>query len=103
MNTITQVTGKNQVTIPAAVTRRYGITAGARLEWRPGARKDEISIRIQPGPAATLHMIRELGDQYVARVPEAAGVLREMRAQEDARRLEALAGQHGGKARRRKS
>lgn len=45
----TTVTTKNMVTIPAELSRRYGISPGCRLEWEavPGG-EAEIRVRVIP-------------------------------------------------------
>jgi bifunctional DNA-binding transcriptional regulator/antitoxin component of YhaV-PrlF toxin-antitoxin module len=81
---ITTVTGKNQVTIPADLARKYHIEPGARLEWAEGERDDEIRIRVQPGPSELLRQVRELGAKYAGRAPDSAEAIRRMREEEDA-------------------
>jgi len=45
----TTVTTKNMVTIPAELSRRFGISPGCRLEWLPIDGSDsELRIRIIP-------------------------------------------------------
>jgi bifunctional DNA-binding transcriptional regulator/antitoxin component of YhaV-PrlF toxin-antitoxin module len=46
---ITTVTGKNMVSIPASIGRRFGIKPGYRLQWRPVEGRDEILVRVIPG------------------------------------------------------
>ena len=43
---ITTVTQKNMVTIPAEVTRRFGIKPRWKLDWQPVEEKDEIVVRV---------------------------------------------------------
>lgn len=45
---ITTVTQKNMITIPAEMTRRFGIKPGYRFDWQPVEGKDEIIIRVIP-------------------------------------------------------
>ena len=80
---ITTVTGKNQVTIPADVARKYRIEPGAQLEWQPGRGQDEITIRVHAGPRETLRLIRELGADYRGRSQDSATVLQQQRRSED--------------------
>jgi bifunctional DNA-binding transcriptional regulator/antitoxin component of YhaV-PrlF toxin-antitoxin module len=42
------VTGKNQVTIPAELARRHGITVGSRIEWSPTKEPDLLMVRVLP-------------------------------------------------------
>lgn len=45
----TTVTTKNMVTIPAALSRKMGITPGCRLEWQePQEGSDEVTVRVIP-------------------------------------------------------
>jgi bifunctional DNA-binding transcriptional regulator/antitoxin component of YhaV-PrlF toxin-antitoxin module len=48
---ITTVTQKNMITIPAAVSRQYGIRPGYRLDWQPVPGTDEIRVRVIPDRA----------------------------------------------------
>lgn len=80
---ITKVTGKNQVTIPAELARKYHIEPGARLEWLEGSRKDEIRVRVEPGPGEILKRVREIGAKYAGHGPDSAEVLRRMREEDD--------------------
>lgn len=80
---ITKVTGKNQVTIPADLARKYHIEPGARLEWLDGKRDDEIRIRVQPGPTELLKQVREVGAKYSAKAPDSGEVITRMREEDD--------------------
>jgi len=43
------VTSKNRVSIPAELSRRFGISPGCRLEWVPfEATENELIVRIIP-------------------------------------------------------
>jgi bifunctional DNA-binding transcriptional regulator/antitoxin component of YhaV-PrlF toxin-antitoxin module len=80
---ITRVTGKNQVTIPADLARKYHIEPGARLDWLEGNRKDEIRIRVRPGPSELLRQVREIGAKYADKAPDSAEIIRRMREEDD--------------------
>ncbi len=45
MKIISKVTGKNQVTIPAAVARKLGIRPGMQVEW---VLNDNNSVTLRP-------------------------------------------------------
>lgn len=45
---ITTVTRKNMITIPAEVSRIFGIKPGWKLEWQPLEGTDEILVRVIP-------------------------------------------------------
>jgi bifunctional DNA-binding transcriptional regulator/antitoxin component of YhaV-PrlF toxin-antitoxin module len=77
------VTGKNQVTIPAALARRHRIEPGARLDWQETGQEGELRVRILPGPRETLRAVREIGQRYAAKAPDAARILAEMREEDD--------------------
>jgi len=57
----TTLTGKNQITVPAEITRKLGLTAGAQFEWALGDRPDRITITIKPTRKQLLQRVRELG------------------------------------------
>jgi bifunctional DNA-binding transcriptional regulator/antitoxin component of YhaV-PrlF toxin-antitoxin module len=80
---LSTVTGKNQVTIPAALARKFHIEPGAQLEWAEGAGARELRVRIRPGPGETLRQIKKMGAKYAAVAPDAAVVLRAMREEDD--------------------
>ena len=62
---ITTLTGKNQITVPAAMAQRYGLTSGARIEWLDGAAPDEIRCRILPSPSVVAASLRGAGRKYL--------------------------------------
>lgn len=79
----TTVTGKNQITIPAELVRKHHIEPGARFDWQETGREGELRIRILPGPRETLRAVREIGQRYAAKAPDAARILAELREQDD--------------------
>ncbi len=58
---ITTLTGKNQITVPAEITKKLGLAPGARFEWAVGDRPNRITITIKPTRKQMLERIRELG------------------------------------------
>ena len=53
---ITTVTGKNQVTIPAALARELDIEPGTRLDW---ARTEDGALLAKPKPSRA-QLVRQL-------------------------------------------
>ena len=87
---VTQVTGKNQVTIPATIAREYGIEAGSRMDWLPGDKPNEIRVQIQPTTREQLRCVREIGAKYVGRVPDSGTLLSQVRDAEDSARVQSI-------------
>jgi bifunctional DNA-binding transcriptional regulator/antitoxin component of YhaV-PrlF toxin-antitoxin module len=54
---ITTVTGKNQVTVPAALASEEGIKPGTRLEWARTDREHVVEVRILP---STVDLARDM-------------------------------------------
>lgn len=80
---ITTVTTKNMVTIPAALSRKMGITPGFRLDWQePADGSSEVRVRIIPTRAV---LARQLMGSAAKWSPERDAVrdLIEERAGED--------------------
>lgn len=61
----TTLTGKNQITIPAALANRHGMKPGTRIEWLDGETSDEIICRILPDPATLAAELRGAGRKYL--------------------------------------
>ena len=61
---ISSLTGKNQVTIPVAISREMGMEVGSRLEWMIGPEPGTILIRVQPSRQQKLARIRQIGKAY---------------------------------------
>lgn len=57
----TTVTGKNQITVPAAIVARFGLRPGSRIEWVAGEADDEFRCRIVPEPAELARRLRGAG------------------------------------------
>ena len=81
---VTRVTGKNQVTIPAALARELGIVPGTKLDWRKGDEANTISIRVKPSVDAILREVQELGARYKINGKKALTDLERMRDEDDA-------------------
>ena len=61
----TTLTGHNQITIPAKLTKYYGLKNGSRLEWKPGRSSDEIICRVLPDPSQIAEKLRGAGKKYL--------------------------------------
>ncbi len=61
----TTLTGKNQITIPAAVAALYHLKPGSLLEWLPGNAPDEICCRIIPDAVTLSKQLRGAGRKYL--------------------------------------
>lgn len=57
----TTLTGKNQITVPAEITRKLGLAAGAQFDWAVGDQPNRITITIKPTRKQLLQRVRELG------------------------------------------
>ena len=56
---ITTVTGKNQITIPAAIANRIGLKSGSRTDWRLSSKPDEIRCIVLPEPSVIAALLAE--------------------------------------------
>jgi bifunctional DNA-binding transcriptional regulator/antitoxin component of YhaV-PrlF toxin-antitoxin module len=45
---ITQITGKNQVTVPAEIVAKAGLRPGTRLDWRTTDREGVLEVHVLP-------------------------------------------------------
>lgn len=79
---ITTLTGKNQVTIPAAVVAKLGLEPGAKLEWSLTRRPRQVLVSVQPSRSDLLKQIRQLARKHHRKIP--ADALAAMERQEDA-------------------
>lgn len=61
---ITTVTRKNMVTIPAEVSRAFGIKPGWRLEWVANVEENEIVVRVIPDRGELARRLLGSGRQY---------------------------------------
>lgn len=61
---ITTVTGKNQVTVPAAIAESAGICPGTKLEWQH-AQGDTLHVRVLPTPARIAASLRGRGKRFL--------------------------------------
>ncbi len=62
---ITTVTGKNQITIPAAIANRIGLKNGSRIDWQLTSNADEIRCIVLPEPSVIAASLRGAGKQFL--------------------------------------
>ncbi len=62
---ITTVTGKNQITIPAAIANQIGIKSGSRIDWQLCSKSDEIRCIVLPDPSTIAANLRGAGKQFL--------------------------------------
>lgn len=58
---ITTVTGKNQITIPAAIANRIGLKNGSRIDWQ----LYEIRCIVLPEPSFIAASLRGVGKRFL--------------------------------------
>ena len=62
---ITTVTGKNQITIPAAIANRIGLKSGSRIDWQLTSKSDEIRCVVLPEPSVIAASLRGAGKRFL--------------------------------------
>ena len=62
---ITTVTGKNQISIPAALAHQLGLKPGSRIDWRLAAESDQMICRVLPHPADVATGLRGAGRKHL--------------------------------------
>jgi AbrB family looped-hinge helix DNA binding protein len=62
---ITTVTGKNQITIPAAIANRIGLKNGSRIDWQLSSNPDEIRCIVLPEPCVIAASLRGAGKRFL--------------------------------------
>jgi AbrB family looped-hinge helix DNA binding protein len=65
LSMITTVTGKNQITIPAAIANRIGLKSGSRIEWQLSSTADEIRCIVLPEPSVIAASLRGAGKRFL--------------------------------------
>jgi len=66
----TTLTGKNQVTIPAAIAREMNLEPGSRLEWLKGDVPGVIIIKVLPSRRQLLARAQEIGAELKKEFPD---------------------------------
>ncbi len=62
---ITTVTGKNQISIPAALAHELRLKPGSRIDWSLSSEPDQLLCRILPDPATVAASLRGAGRKYL--------------------------------------
>ena len=83
---ITTITGKNQVTVPAAIAQRANIHLGTRLAWEQGESSDTIIVHVLPDTATMASELRGRGKSYRRGGSSAVRNLVRERARDDSER-----------------
>lgn len=83
---ITTITGKNQVTVPAAIVGRANIHPGTRLDWEQGEAEDTLIVHVLPDTATTASRLRGRGKKYKRHGSNAVQNLVREREREDQER-----------------
>jgi bifunctional DNA-binding transcriptional regulator/antitoxin component of YhaV-PrlF toxin-antitoxin module len=60
----TTLTGKNQITVPAEITQKLGLTTGSQFDWALGDQPNKIIITIKPTRSQMLERIHKLGRKW---------------------------------------
>jgi len=79
---ITQVTGKNQITLPSDIVERLGIQRGSRLEWSVDAKGGAGRFRVLPSRVQLAERLHGAGRKHVKSGEDWIKELSEERAQE---------------------
>ena len=80
---ITTITGKNQVTVPAALASRANIRAGTKLDWELGDTEDTLIVHVIPDPGTLAARLRGRGKRCKSREGSAVENLIAERTRED--------------------
>ena len=80
---ITTVTGKNQVTVPAAIAAAEAIGPGTRLQWCATDQEHVLEVRVLPSVAAVAAGLRGRGLRHRRRPGSVVDALVREREQED--------------------
>ena len=87
---ITTVTGKNQITIPAAIANRIGLKSGSRIDWQIGSKPDEFLCTVLPDPSVIAAILRGAGKQFVKPGQDPSAALLAERAADESSRATSL-------------
>ena len=80
---ITTVTGKNQVTVPAAIAAAEAIEPGTRLQWSATEQEHVLEVRVLPSVAGVAAGLRGRGLRHRRRTGSAVDALVQERERED--------------------
>ena len=90
----TLVTGKNQVTIPAEVSRELGITRGSCIEWKLTPGRRQVVMVVMPSRGELARSAQGAGKKYIKPGDDLMKELITMRESEDKERNRQLEGKH---------
>ena len=62
---ITQITGKNQVTVPAALVKKLGMKPGTKLDWQLSEDEGVLMIRVIPNRADLASSLKGAGRSHL--------------------------------------
>lgn len=71
------------MTVPAEISQKLGLTAGAQLEWALGDQPNKIVITIKPTRRQMLERIRAIGRKWKKPGQDPIGQLVRERVQDD--------------------
>ena len=83
---ITTVTGKNQITIPAAIANRIGLKSGSRIDWQLSSNADEIRCIVLPEPSTIAASLRGAGKRFLKAGQDPSAALLSERTTEESTR-----------------
>jgi bifunctional DNA-binding transcriptional regulator/antitoxin component of YhaV-PrlF toxin-antitoxin module len=86
----TTLTGKNQITVPAGITRKLGLRTGAQFDWAVSDQPNKIIITIRPTRKQLLERVRAIGRRYNKGGQNPIADLIRERKEDDRMREEAL-------------
>jgi bifunctional DNA-binding transcriptional regulator/antitoxin component of YhaV-PrlF toxin-antitoxin module len=86
----TTLTGKNQITVPAEITQKLGLTTGAQFDWAVSDQPNKIIITIKPTRKQLLERVRAIGRKFNQRGQDPIADLIREREEDDHLRQEAL-------------
>ena len=86
----TTLTGKNQITVPAEITQKLGLAAGAQFDWAVGDQPNKITITIKPTRKQMLERVRAIGRKFKKPGQDPIADLIREREEDDRLREEAL-------------
>ena len=88
----TLVTGKNQITIPAEVSRELGITRGSCIEWKLTPGRRQVVMMVMPSRGELARSVQGAGRKHVKPGDDLVKDLITMREREDEERSQHLEG-----------
>jgi bifunctional DNA-binding transcriptional regulator/antitoxin component of YhaV-PrlF toxin-antitoxin module len=86
----TTLTGKNQITVPAGITRKLGLRTGAQFDWAVSDQPNKIIVTVRPTRRQLLERVRAIGRKYNKRGRNPIADLIREREEDDRLRQEAL-------------